>query len=410
MNRISIGLLGRRGCQTWIFLLLSMVFTDLLAQSELEQFAAQLQFTGSNGQVLKFDFWRKSGAWEISNAEERIVLIASSPKGDSICLKFPLYDAELRFVRKGEALAGRWVNFAKTPTLSVPFNAVLVKNMSQKVDYSMAPLNGKFKWIFSPGKEEEVCLALFSSTPAYLRATILTETGDLRYLQGTQTDSSFYLACFDGTHAYRIEGQKKGGKWVGFFYSGSTGVDAFEMYPDATFELRDPNGIVQVKDTLKRADFSFRDTKGNLVSLSDKRFQNKVVLVQIMGSWCPNCMDETAYLAPFYEANKSKGLEIVALCFERTADTIKARTLVNKAITHYNAGYTFLITNLSGKDKAAAVFPMLSDIQSFPTLIYLDRQHRIRNVHSGFSGPATGLYYENFKKEHEDWVARLLAE
>ena len=46
-------------------------------------------------------------------------------------------------------------------------------------------------------------------------------------------------------------------------------------------------------------------------------FKDKVVLVQLMGSYCPNCLDETKFYSKYYEANKDKGLEIVALAFEK---------------------------------------------------------------------------------------------
>ncbi|MEZ5286715.1 MAG: TlpA disulfide reductase family protein [Vicinamibacterales bacterium] len=46
------------------------------------------------------------------------------------------------------------------------------------------------------------------------------------------------------------------------------------------------------------------------------RFRGKVVLVNISGSWCPNCHDEAPFLAALHRRFKDRGFEIVTLSFE----------------------------------------------------------------------------------------------
>ena len=43
-------------------------------------------------------------------------------------------------------------------------------------------------------------------------------------------------------------------------------------------------------------------------------------MLQLSGTWCPNCKDETKFLAPWYEKNKDRGVEIIGLAYEKKAD------------------------------------------------------------------------------------------
>jgi len=53
--------------------------------------------------------------------------------------------------------------------------------------------------------------------------------------------------------------------------------------------------------------------------------------------------------------------------------------------------------------------PQITKIKSFPTLLFLDKTNRIRNVHTGFNGPATSEY-EDFERQFKLIVDGLLAE
>jgi thiol-disulfide isomerase/thioredoxin len=64
---------------------------------------------------------------------------------------------------------------------------------------------------------------------------------------------------------------------------------------------------------------------GKTVSLAGYRYKNKVVIVQILGSWCPNCMDETAYMVNYYKKYHNKGVEVVGLAYERSNDFAKSQ-------------------------------------------------------------------------------------
>ena len=127
-----------------------------------------------------------------------------------------------------------------------------------------------------------------------------------------------------------------------------------------------------------------------------------------MGSWCPNCMDESKFYSELYNEYSAKGLEIISVCFEPFEEFKKNQALVKKVKNELNIPYEMVIAGRASKKAASDLFPMLSSITSFPTSIFLDKQHKIQKVHTGFYGPGTGPYYENYVAETKAFVNSLL--
>ena len=72
--------------------------------------------------------------------------------------------------------------------------------------------------------------------------------------------------------------------------------------------------------------------------------------------------------------------------------------------------YPILIGGYTRDTKVEDVLPQLKNFISFPTTIILDKNNRVRKIHAGFSGPATGKYYEDFILEFNSTIDRLLKE
>jgi len=148
--------------------------------------------------------------------------------------------------------------------------------------------------------------------------------------------------------------------------------------------------------------------EGKTITLTDKKFENKPVIIQIMGSWCPNCMDESAYLSGVYKEYQKQGLEIIALAYEKTNDYEISKKQVTRLKTKFDIRYEILITSLTGKEKASESMAALNKIIAFPTTIFLNKQHDIVKIHTGFSGPATGNDYLAFKQKTEALINQLI--
>jgi hypothetical protein len=53
---------------------------------------------------------------------------------------------------------------------------------------------------------------------------------------------------------------------------------------------------------------------------------------------------------------------------------------------------------------------MLNSVIAFPTTIFIGKDGKVKKIHTGFTGPSTGIYYYQFKEHFNETVNELLAE
>jgi thiol-disulfide isomerase/thioredoxin len=405
-------------------LLVSLLFfCNAFAQSQprVGYYSASLRLNDSTVLPFTFEIRYDLDLYFIDfiNAKERITVTEISTAGDSLFFRMPVFDSEFRCRMEGDTIRGKWINHARKDKNIIPFKATYRPKKCGTEDFFgenyYFSLDGRWECDFSPNTADEYkAIGAFRQDYSYKTATgtFLTETGDYRYLEGRLSDDkTFYLACFDGAHAFLFTGKVKGDSIVdGRFYSGAHWEEPWVAKRNDKAELRNPDSLTWLKPGHTGIDFSFKNTEGKEVSLKDAKFKNKVVIVQLMGTWCPNCMDETKFLAPFYDKYKAKGLEVVALAFERTDDFAKAVSNVSRSKARFGADYEFLITMKTGNKQAAEALPMLNAVMAFPTTIYIDKKGRVRKIYTGFNGPATGDAYTTYVEETTRFVEKLLAE
>lgn len=352
---------------------------------------------------------------DIRNAEEKIRVTEITSIKDSVIIQMPVFDSEFRLVLKNDTLTGKWYNHSKKEKNIIPFEAYYndkIRFVTSKD--AINDFTGRYEVTFDKGKESEYkAVGIFKQTGNKLTGTFLTETGDYRYLEGVAQGNNMALSCFDGSHAFLFFANSAKTKGLadtlsGEAFYGISGIENWVAVRSETFELKDPESITYLKNPNEKISFSFPNLNNKTVSLTDDKFKNKVVIIQLMGSWCPNCMDETAYLANLHKQYKNKELEVVALAYERTQDFEKAKHNLSRLKTKYKADYEFLITGLTGAAKASESLPFLNKVSAFPTTIILDRQHKVKTIYTGFSGPATGKAYEQYKAKTESLVQELL--
>jgi peroxiredoxin len=254
-------------------------------------------------------------------------------------------------------------------------------------------------------------VAEFAQSFEHVTGTILTPTGDHRFLAGEVHGDELRLSRFDGASAYLYHAKiDENGRLVGEYWSGMTGHQRFtaERNVDATL---DTSGVATgMKDPSEKLQFSFPDLDGRTISLSDTQFAGKVVIVTLAGSWCPNCHDEAAFLATLYRECHAQGLEIVSLMFEHFGDFEQAASATRRFREKFGIEYATLIAGTSDRDDAAKALPQLNGVFAYPTTIWVDRAGRVRKIHAGFAGPATGWHHDELVTEFTAFTRGLLAE
>jgi len=351
------------------------------------------------------------------NGTERLRFDTATFRGDSIRIPMAIFESEILAKVTGNGMQGVWRRRRTGQDyVSVPFQA------QYGVQYRFAPsaasnrqsgkpFTGKWATTFRSENDSSFAVGVFEQQGTKLTGTFLTSTGDYRYLAGDAVGDSLRLSCFDGTHAYLFKAARQAdGTLRGAFWSGGTGYTAWTARFDPNAELPDATKLTYLKPGAKTVSFSFPDVNGKPVSLKDERFKNKVVIVQILGSWCPNCMDETNFLSPWYKKNKDRGVEIVGLAYEKSADLNESAPKLQRMIDRFQIDYPIALAGTNNKAEASKTLPMLNRIIGFPTTIFIDKKGNVRQIHTGFSGPGTGKYYDEFTEDFNRLVDKLLAE
>ena len=350
----------------------------------------------------------------IYNAEETIVVDEIEYKNDSVYFNLPVFkDYLVAKISDKKQLKGYYVSPDRNR--KVPFEAELYKgNRFSTTQKPSANVEGVWEAVFSKGVEEDEYIAkgVFKQEGQKVTGTFRTTTGDYRYLEGVMDGNVMKLSTFDGAHAFYFTATITDSTMNGYFYSGNHWKEPFEAKRNQDFELPSANELTYLKEGYDSLDFVFPNTSDELVGLKDDRFKDKVVVVQIMGTWCPNCLDESKYYADFYKKNKDKGVEFIALAFEYAKDKETAFSRIDRLAYKIDIDYPILLAQYGGADKSMAQekLPMLNHVLSYPTSIFIDKKGKVRKIHTGFNGPATGEKYTGFKKEFESFVAELLNE
>jgi peroxiredoxin len=373
----------------------------------------------NSGQEIPFNFNSKDSAGKqqmvIINGSENFKVDSITTKDDSVFIHMPLFDSEFKLKMDGENLTGQWIKHLADKDVPMAFSAQPSTNWRFFEDGEKPAINAGGRWsaIFGDSTTRDTTVGEFRQSGSKLTGTFLTTTGDYRYLEGTVAGKKLYLSCFDGGHAFLFTADVKDAQTLvnGKFYSGASGEDAWTAVKNAKAKLPDAYSLTALKPGYSKVDFTFPDISGKKVRLNDARFKNKVIILQFMGSWCPNCMDETNYLVNYYKRYQPKGVEIIGLAYERSTEFTKSQRTLQQLKNRFEIPYTLLVTGYTNdKDEVAKSLPMLRNFMAFPTTIIIDKKGNVRKIHTGFSGPGTGEHYAEFVTEFEKLTDDLLAE
>jgi thiol-disulfide isomerase/thioredoxin len=358
---------------------------------------------------------------DILNGEERIRVPAQDIRfgrgkeraRDTIRIEFPIFDSYISGAFAGNVIEGSWV-VKNRDNYAIPFVA------TQGKDYRFTAvrkppvldLSGKWQATFglTEGEDPYPAVGEFKQEGNRLTGTFLTETGDYRFLEGTVQGDQFWLSCFDGSHAFLFEGKiLPDSSLIGAYFSGKHYRTTWEARRNENATLAPADSLTFLKPGFDKLTFAFQNPDGKVISPENEAYKGKVKIIQLLGTWCPNCRDETEFLLDYLAKNAHPDLAVIALAFEKYSDKEKANQAIRTYKKRFGMTYELVHAGSYKKDEAAKALPMLDRVLAFPTLIFLDKNNRVRKIHTGFTGPATSQYTA-FKKDFEEFVAGLLAE
>ena len=359
----------------------------------------------------------QNGSYEaqIDNGDGHTPVERVVREGDKLLLDFPSFDNRIDVtLEKGELVGTLTLVKRNGKEQVMPLRAHLGESHRFFADGGAALIDVTGRWSVTFRDDDGVetpAVGEFRQAGNELTGTFLTPTGDHRYLAGQVQDRELRLSTFDGSHAFLYRAELGADNTLaGDYWSGTAWHESWTARRDADAHLANLDTLTHLKEGYDRFTFSFPDLEGKPVSLDDERFRGKVVMVVLAGSWCPNCHDEAAYLAPLYRAQSSRGLEIVELMYEHFGDFATAARQTQRMRDKFGIEYTTLIAGVSDKDEASKTLPMLNAVLAFPTTIFVDRHGRVRLIHTGFAGPGTGEHYTELKRSFEAMLETLLRE
>ena len=347
----------------------------------------------------------------IYNAQDSIKLLDIKNDKGNVSAQFPVFNSEIQF-ELGEnldVLVGKYID--KDKEKSIKIFGKQVQQFDERFG-SMKPLQkiaSKWEFTFNPGEanERKGILELNLQVGNKLYASLLTASGDYRFLEGGFDGNQLMLSTLDGKFAYLIEAQlDENNTLKGYMHNPFSAEKPFIAVPNSKFQLPDAYGLTQIlsKDGPNR---KFTDLQGNAFSINKGRYQGKVLLIQVGGTWCPNCLDESKLLSEWHRKYQDKGLEVVGLFFEISDQAERSIPKITKLQKDLDIPYTLLFAGNTSKENVKAALPMLEQLRAYPTLLVYDKNYRLIKVHTGFSGPSTS-HYENYKKEMEQLIEELL--
>lgn len=355
----------------------------------------------------------------IINGEERIKVPRVTWTGHELVLDIDYYNSRLiaQPDAEGSRLTGEWVRQRSEDRVTrMPFHATSGKARRFKADPAAAgqrtasSVDGR--WSAKFAKSDFPCVAVFTGQPdGTVAGTFLTPGGDYGFLAGNMDGDRLRLSGFDGAHALLYDARlQEDGTLKGNFWSGDTWHETWTAQRDPTADLPDAFGQSESAADIRLSDKAYPDLDGRPRSLNDPAFQGRARIIEIFGSWCPNCHDASKYLMELQQRYNDRGLRVLGLGFEMSGDFKTDAAQVRKYAARHGVTYPMLIVGKPGKEKVAEALPGLTDLRAYPTTLFIDGRNRVRAMHYGFSGPATGDDYQKLRAEFEAIIEKLLAE
>jgi len=353
--------------------------------------------------VLHFD--AENGTTTLANGDEIIALETELNTEDSLVLNFPVYQSRLCLSSEGDKISGY---FEKTDTENyfIPITTKTYEALELlKPCCALAP-----RYAVQFFQDDRIIPAIgeFTAVGNNLKGTFLTNAGDYRYLSGQISGNKLSFYGFDGGYVQVFLAEINNDTLIGDYYSGLTLYRNWIGIADEVTQLDDADKLTGLNPAFDSIAFAYPAIAGGELKYNPSKHKGQVVLLQITGSWCPNCKDQALFLQELINIHQQK-IAVIGVAFERMGTVEKSIAAAKKAKNDLGVDYPVALAQYSGKQKATEEFPFLDAIRAYPTLIIIDKTGKVRRIHTGFSGPGTTVY-NNLVAELGTYIHALVDE
>ncbi|MCI0390847.1 MAG: TlpA family protein disulfide reductase [Acidobacteria bacterium] len=350
-------------------------------------------------------------AGALVNGDQRVVSTGGSFDGKVLKLRYDFYDGDLTATLANGELRGDFKRRLRKEILRRELRAWRETASVKTTAAPNADLSGDWLLRVGEGDKQRLWRASFEQRGAEVSGTIIPLSGDWGTMTGKFENGALRLTRFDGINAYLLKVKLTAdGKLEGMINSERKVIAerADKAQLASLPALPDPNSYTRMKNPAEPFRFSFPDLDGEMVSSTDERFRNKVVIITIGGSWCPNCHEEAAVLRDFYDRYQGQGLEIAGLMFEYTGEAARDREQMRIFARRHNLRYPLLLAGTTEEGEVEKKLPQIENFSAYPTAIFVGRDGRVKRIHAGFEGQAAGARHTQLKAELDEFVQELL--
>lgn len=363
--------------------------------------------------LLYLDLKTPSPSGYFLNGSEQIPIPEVYHRGDSVTFIFSEYGAAMHAVWESGRLSGELLRFRKDTVVNrfeaTPHTAG--EDAAKPKSIPEVPLVGKFQAFLKQANGiDSSSMGTFWSRGDSVFGTIIAPDGDYGLMAGKQTGDTVVLSRFTGWQGQLMEITREQNRWSGTLYYRMPPPVSFTLEPRTSPSAETPaSKRTSVKDARKPFAFSGLTVTGDTLTNLAPRFKGKALIIDIMGTWCHNCMDAAPLLQKLYSEFGGQGLEVVGLSFEIGNDLQTARK--NLLLYEERYGITFPVLFCGSTKDAnvdARLRSQLNNFSAYPTTIFVDRKGVVRYIHEGFKGPGTGEEYQGQVNLYYDIVKSLL--
>lgn len=353
----------------------------------------------------------------VINGDERVPASSVGLGEGRVRIGFAHYDAQIDAAidPRGDRMQGVWT---RTTRSAEPARLVFHAVQGDAPRFAPLPLGGASRrddfagrWSCAFASESDPAIGLFEARgDDGITGTFLTPTGDKRFLEGRVDGAELRVSGFDGGQALLVHARLlEDGTMAGEIWYRDAAHDTFTARRDDDARLPDPFSVTQWVDGVPLDRVEVRDLSGRTRTLADPEFAGAARVIEVFGTWCPNCGDSAALLAELDATYRDRGLSIVGIAFEISDDFPRSVRQVSAFRDRYGLGFPLLIGGVAGGDNVRDALPFLSAVRAYPTTIFLDADGRIHAVHAGFAGPATGDAHRETRALFTQHIETLLS-